>query len=45
MREIASFRLSEVIKLIRALVVYHSLYGNTEKAGRALAEGLDREGN
>ncbi len=32
------------LSLGKALVVYHSLYGNTEKAARALANGLEEGG-
>jgi flavorubredoxin len=30
--------------MVKALVVYHSLYGNTEKVAKALAAGLDSGG-
>ena len=33
-----------VIRLVRALVVYYSMYGNTEKVAKALAAGLESEG-
>ena len=33
-----------VIRLVKALVVYYSMYGNTEKIAKALASGLESGG-